>query len=218
MGTGTFLFCSPWSVLSPGSFFLGILIPVLIGWIPFRMRAVGAGDIKLFMAVGCLNGGEDVLYSIFLSFLLGAGISLGRLLSLKQLKISLIQCFRYFIQMVMQKKIERYPGAGGSIAYDPLLCGNFPGVYGMAGGENLQNCVIAIGGLEIAYMRKLALYLTKKWEDRRGLRLSRICCRRQNAGRKRSGLALPLLSGKSGKKWNGRAVLSWQKRKAQRKW
>ena len=32
----------------------------------------------------------------------------------------------------------------------------------MAGGENLQNCVIAIGGLEIAYMRKLALYLTKK--------------------------------------------------------
>lgn len=112
LGTGTFLFCSPWSVLSPGSFFLGILIPVLIGWIPFRMRAVGAGDIKLFMAVGCLNGGEDVLYSIFLSFLLGAGISLGRLLSLKQLKISLIQCFRYFIQMVMQKKIERYPGAG----------------------------------------------------------------------------------------------------------
>ena len=76
------------------------------------MRAVGAGDIKLFMAVGCLNGGEDVLYSIFLSFLLGAGISLGRLLSLKKLKISLIQCFRYFIQMVMQKKIERYPGAG----------------------------------------------------------------------------------------------------------
>lgn len=109
---GTVLFLSPVSVLGPGAFFLGFLIPFLICWIPFRMRAIGAGDIKLFFVIGCLNGGEDVFYCIFFSFLLGAGFSLGRLLSLRQLRVSLMNCFQHFIDMLTQKRIQVYPGAG----------------------------------------------------------------------------------------------------------
>lgn len=100
----------PQSELVYNSFLSGFLIPILIGWIPFRMRAIGAGDVKLFVVVGCLNGGRDVFYCIFLSFLLAAGISLSRLLSLRQVKISLIYCFQYFQKIITQKKIEAYPG------------------------------------------------------------------------------------------------------------
>ena len=111
LAAGTVLLLNPQSALEAGSFLLGFLIPFLIGWIPFRMRAIGAGDIKLFLVVGCLNGGEDVFYCIFFSFLLGAGISLSKLLSLRQLKASLMNCFQYFINMLIQKKVYMYPEA-----------------------------------------------------------------------------------------------------------
>ena len=58
----------------------GLLLPVLICWIPFRMRGLGAGDIKLLCVVGCLNGSRDIIYCICISFLLAAGFSFGRLL------------------------------------------------------------------------------------------------------------------------------------------
>lgn len=107
---GGVLMFLPQSALNWSSFLSGILIPVLIGWIPFRMRAIGAGDVKLFIVIGCLNGGRDVFYCIFLSFLLAAGISLGRLLSLRQLKMSLMYCFQYFQKIFVLKRIEAYPG------------------------------------------------------------------------------------------------------------
>ncbi|MCC8029041.1 MAG: A24 family peptidase [Lachnospiraceae bacterium] len=87
----------------------GLLIPLMICWIPFRMGAIGAGDVKLLMVIGCLNGGRDVFYCIFLSFLLAAGISLGRLLSLRQFKSSLMLCFQYFQRTLLQRKMELYP-------------------------------------------------------------------------------------------------------------
>ena len=64
----------------------GLLLPVLICWIPFRMRGLGAGDIKLLCVVGCLNGSRDIIYCICISFLLAAGFSFGRLLNRKQFR------------------------------------------------------------------------------------------------------------------------------------
>lgn len=44
----------------------GLLLPVLICWIPFRMRGLGAGDIKLLCVVGCLRqSGYYLLYLYF---------------------------------------------------------------------------------------------------------------------------------------------------------
>jgi len=103
-----------WPGLSFGwtGFLSGLAIPLLIGWIPFRMGALGAGDVKLMMVIGCLNGGREIIYCIFLSFLLAAGISLGRLLSLRQFKNSLISCIRYFQGIFLQRKIALYPERG----------------------------------------------------------------------------------------------------------
>ncbi len=88
----------------------GMFLPLVIGWIPFRMRALGAGDIKLFMLTGFLNGGREVCMILLFSFLFAAGISLGRLLSLRQLLQSLNHFYHYFQSVLIQKKIQVYPG------------------------------------------------------------------------------------------------------------
>lgn len=87
----------------------GLLLPVLICWIPFRMRGLGAGDIKLLCVVGCLNGSRDIIYCICISFLLAAGFSFGRLLNRRQLWTSLQSCVSYFQIVVQKGRIIPYP-------------------------------------------------------------------------------------------------------------
>lgn len=91
----------------------GLLLPVLICWIPFRMHGLGAGDIKLFCAIGCLNGSRDVIYCICISFLLAAGFSFGRLLNQKQLWTSLQSCISYFQVIIQKGRIIPYPERTG---------------------------------------------------------------------------------------------------------
>ncbi len=99
-----------WTSFGWGGFSLGMLIPFLICWIPFRMGAMGAGDVKLLVALGALNGGQDIFWCIFFSFLFAAGISLGRLLSLRQFKASLAQLFFYFQSFFSTGKAGFYEG------------------------------------------------------------------------------------------------------------
>ena len=87
----------------------GLLLPVLICWIPFRMRGLGAGDIKLLCVVGCLNGSRDIIYCICISFLLAAGFSFGRLLNQRQFCESMQNCIQYFQMIVRNKEIIPYP-------------------------------------------------------------------------------------------------------------
>ena len=97
-----------------GNCIFGMLVPLVLLWIPFRMHGIGAGDIKLFMVAGTFCGVEDILYCIFFSFLLAAGISLFRLFRLKQIRTSLGDCFLYFQQMFLLKQIFPYPGRTNS--------------------------------------------------------------------------------------------------------
>ncbi len=94
-----------------GGFFLGMLIPLLLCWIPFRMGAMGAGDVKLFLVLGALNGGQAILYCIFLSFLIAAVLSLGKLLRLRTLRASLAQLFHYFQSIFLSGEFTAYPGS-----------------------------------------------------------------------------------------------------------
>lgn len=56
----------------------------------------------------------------------------------------------------------------GEITYNTFFRSHFSGIYCMVGGESVQNRVIAIaiGGFENAYMRKFALYLSKRMGER----------------------------------------------------
>ena len=59
---------------------MGAVLPAaVLGWL-FYFRMMGAGDVKLFCALGCIMGPEAVLYCIGLSFFWGALISLAILI------------------------------------------------------------------------------------------------------------------------------------------
>ncbi len=103
-----------WRILLCGDLWyqvlLGIGCPVIIFYLLFLMRALGAGDIKLFSVVGCFWPFQDLLSCILLSFVAGAVISISKLLIHGQLFESL-SCFYLYVRKVYQtKKIEKYPG------------------------------------------------------------------------------------------------------------
>lgn len=60
-------------------FLVNISIPVILLFLLFQMRAVGAGDIKLFSVVGGFLTTEQLLYVMLAAFAAGACIGLIKL-------------------------------------------------------------------------------------------------------------------------------------------
>lgn len=54
----------------------GMAAPVLVLFVFYALRMLGAGDIKLFSAIGALMGVRFVLYSIAFSFIAGGVMAL----------------------------------------------------------------------------------------------------------------------------------------------
>ena len=54
----------------------GIIVPILILYPFFKIGTIGAGDIKLFSLIGCYLSFMEVLYCMFLAFVIGAMVSL----------------------------------------------------------------------------------------------------------------------------------------------
>lgn len=86
------------------------LLPVLLFWLPFRMHALGAGDIKLFSVVGCFWTLQGLFSCILLSFAAGAVFALIRLLIRRELLKSFFLFFNYFQKTCKNRQIEKYPG------------------------------------------------------------------------------------------------------------
>lgn len=64
-----------------GEFASGILLPLfLLGWL-YWFHMLGAGDLKLFCALGGIMGARAVLYCILLSLIFGAAVSFGILVT-----------------------------------------------------------------------------------------------------------------------------------------
>ena len=90
---------------------LAILLPAVLGWILFRIRAVGAGDIKLFCAIGALNGCRILWQTFAASILLAGAYGAIRLLCIRQLKEALTDFLRYVRDLSVGVGPEHYPGA-----------------------------------------------------------------------------------------------------------
>lgn len=90
------------------SFFFGALIPVLLLWLLFRFRMLGAGDIKLFSVIGGLYGASFVLKVIAAALFVGAGMSVFQLLRYKNLKFRLQYLAEY---------VSRYLKTGERVPY-----------------------------------------------------------------------------------------------------
>lgn len=75
--------------------FWGIVIPILILFIFYALRMLGAGDIKLFSAIGAITGIKFVLYSMAYSFLAGGVIALFILAANRNWKQRLLYLLNY---------------------------------------------------------------------------------------------------------------------------
>jgi len=98
-----------WELWSIGLSFLSPFLVVLtVGFILFHFGMMGAGDIKLMALVagglGCSRG----LYCIGLAWLIGAGISLIKLINSKTLFFRFSYFFSYFRRLFQTKKLTPY--------------------------------------------------------------------------------------------------------------
>ena len=72
-----------------------MLVPILLMGVLYALRMLGAGDIKLFCAVGAIMGLEFVLYTTAFSFLAGGCIAVVLLLLRRNAKKRFLHLFHY---------------------------------------------------------------------------------------------------------------------------
>lgn len=92
---------SGWSGLKEA--LIGSAIGLAPMFLLFVLRAVGAGDVKLFAALGALNGGLFVMQSIMYSLWYAAVVAGLILLWRKQLKASVIRIYHVLLHLLALK-------------------------------------------------------------------------------------------------------------------
>jgi prepilin peptidase CpaA len=86
------------------------LLGALFGFVPllllYGIRAVGAGDVKLFAAIGALTGAEFVLQSIMYALIYAALIGCFILCWRREWKLRGMRIFMLLMRVVVWKQIE----------------------------------------------------------------------------------------------------------------
>lgn len=92
-----------------GVFLINVSIPVILFYLLFLIRALGAGDIKLFSIIGGIWGFDVLCTTIAAAFLVAAFMSLGKILFHHNF-ISRLQIFAaYMEQTLASGKLLKYP-------------------------------------------------------------------------------------------------------------
>lgn len=92
-----------------GVFLLNVSVPVILLYLLFLIRALGAGDIKLFSMIGSIWGLQVLCITIAASFLVAAVMSLCKILFHRNL-ISRLRIFREYIRQALASgRLFKYP-------------------------------------------------------------------------------------------------------------
>lgn len=92
-----------------GVFFINVSIPVILFYLLFLMRVLGAGDIKLFSVIGGIWNLKMLFMVIIVSFLAAAGISFCKMLYHRNF-ISRLSVFGTYVrQTVFCGRLQKYP-------------------------------------------------------------------------------------------------------------
>lgn len=92
-----------------GVFLLNVSIPVILLYLLFLIRALGAGDIKLFSMIGGIWGLQVLMTTIAISFLVAAAMSFCKVLYYRNL-ISRLRIFKeYTEQVLLCRRLLKYP-------------------------------------------------------------------------------------------------------------
>ncbi len=87
---------------------VAMILPVMVCWVLFRIRALGAGDIKLFSVVGCLNGTETAVNTMIGAIVIAAGYAFFYLVKNRQLFSAFSDLFYYAECTLTQKRLCSY--------------------------------------------------------------------------------------------------------------
>lgn len=109
--------------------FVGILLPVVILFLLFRIGALGAGDVKLFAVTGAFLGIRGVIDCLGLAFLVGAVLALMKMCYYGNYLTRMQYFAGYVVKTLQSGVITRYEHAsepGGRIRFSlPILMSVF---------------------------------------------------------------------------------------------
>lgn len=91
-----------------GYWCLGSIIPIIITYVLFYFKMLGAGDIKLLSVIGGMCGIGFLKSVLPASLFVGAVLSLMQMFRWKQLKIRFLYFFKYVTEMIETKQYAPY--------------------------------------------------------------------------------------------------------------
>lgn len=107
--SGCFFQILEWGVEGIGVFLINVSIPVILFYLLFLIRALGAGDIKLFSMIGGIWGFKVLCTTIAAAFLVAGLMSLGKILFHRNF-ISRLRIFATYMEQVLASgKLLKYP-------------------------------------------------------------------------------------------------------------
>lgn len=98
-----------YGVWGMGVFLVNVSIPVILLYLLFLMRALGAGDIKLFSVISSIWNLKIACITIAAGFLAAALMSFCKLIYYRNLFSRLYIFWNYLCQTLVSGKIEKYP-------------------------------------------------------------------------------------------------------------
>lgn len=99
---------------------VGILLPVVLLFILFCIKVIGAGDIKLLSVVGSMYGAKFVLQCTVMAFLVGGIISLIRIIVQGNLLSRLRHAIAYVEVLMLKKQAIPYEPYSNIHSYDSM--------------------------------------------------------------------------------------------------
>ncbi len=85
------------------------MVPVVLLYLLFIIRALGAGDIKLLSVIAGIIGIEDTLLIVGSSFAVGAVASAVKMAIHREIAIAIRTAVAYLGRIIKSGKIEKYP-------------------------------------------------------------------------------------------------------------
>lgn len=89
---------------------MGVLLGLFILFIPFALRGMYAGDVKMLMAIGAIKGWLFVIETAVYMAIIGGVISLGVLIKQRKLSICLKKIKYYLLRILFFNQVDLWEG------------------------------------------------------------------------------------------------------------
>lgn len=112
LGIGIIIQITEYQVWGVYYFLRNVSVPVILLYLLFQMRVLGAGDIKLFSMIGSIVTTEELFRCMAYSFLLAAGAAVLFLAADAKRKQKIRCAVSYLFHMLRTGEIRSYPLSG----------------------------------------------------------------------------------------------------------